>query len=114
MEPETPFQEAVIVVVPMASEVTSPLEPTVLLNVATACDDELQLTKVVSTCVVVSENVPMAVNCSVAPMYILEFAGVTLRDVIIAEVTVRVVELEMIPDEAVIVALPIETAVANP
>jgi len=35
--------------------------------VAMDCDDELQLTKVVSTCVALSENVPMAVNCSVAP-----------------------------------------------
>jgi hypothetical protein len=33
---------------------------------------------------------------------------------IVAEVTVRVVEPEMLPDEAVIVALPVATAVANP
>lgn len=114
VEPETPLQLAVIVVVPVTSEVTSPLEPAVLLIVAMDCDDELQLTKVVSTCVALSENVPMAVNCSVAPADILEFAGVTPRDVIVAEVTVRVVEPEKLPDEAVIVALPVATAVANP
>ena len=80
-----PLQVALIVVVPVASEVTSSLEPAVLLIVATDCDDELQLTKVVSTCVVLSENVPVAVNCSVVPGAMLGFAGVTAIERSVAE-----------------------------
>ena len=54
---------AVIVVEPAATEVANPLEPAVLLMAATAVADELQVTVVVRSCVVLSENVPVATNC---------------------------------------------------
>jgi hypothetical protein len=42
-------------------------------------------------------------------------AGVTVMEESVAEVTLRVAELDiMLPDEAVIVVLPVATAVANP
>ncbi len=53
---------AVIVVVPAEIEVARPLEPAALLTVATPVLDELQVTCAVRSCVVLSENVPVAVN----------------------------------------------------
>ncbi len=54
---------AVIVVEPAATEVANPLEPDALLMAATAEVDELQVTVIVRSCVVLSENVPVATNC---------------------------------------------------
>jgi hypothetical protein len=49
---ETPLKLAVIIAVPAASDMTSPLEPDVLLIVATAVLSELQVAKVVISFVV--------------------------------------------------------------
>lgn len=66
---------AVIVVVPGDWAVASPL---VLLMVAAAVFDELQVTAAVtSRGVVLFLQVPVAVNCCVAPMAMLALAGVT-------------------------------------
>ena len=46
---------AVIVVEPAATEVAKPLEPAALLMAATAASDELQVTVIVRSCVVLSE-----------------------------------------------------------
>ena len=61
-----------------------------------------------------SDNVPVAVNCSVVPFAIEGFAGVTAIDTSVAAVTVRVVEPLMPPDVASILLVPAATAVANP
>src|SRR5512143_2482884 len=53
--PETPLSMAEIVVSPAPTEVASPLEPAVLLTVATAVSDELQTTSAVRSSVVSSE-----------------------------------------------------------
>ena len=53
--PETLPEVAVIVVVPAASAVASPLEPAALLIVAIPALVELQVTAVVMFCVVPSE-----------------------------------------------------------
>ena len=53
---------AVIVVVPATTEVARPLEPAALLTVATPVLDELQVAEAVRSCVVLSENVPVAAN----------------------------------------------------
>ncbi len=63
--PETPPDVAVIVVVPPATALATPFVPDVLLMVATAVDDELQLTELVRFCVLPSLNVPVASNCAV-------------------------------------------------
>jgi hypothetical protein len=47
VDPETSPDVAVIDVEPAATEVASPLEPAVLLTVATPVEDELQVTAVV-------------------------------------------------------------------
>jgi hypothetical protein len=56
----------------------------------------------------------VAVNCWVLPAATEALAGVTAREVNTAAVTVRVVEPLMVPDFAVIVAVPTATAEANP
>lgn len=61
-----------------------------------------------------SLNVPVAVNCCVNPLAIEGLAGVTLMDVSVAAVTVRVVEPEIAPETAVIVVVPAPTVEASP
>jgi hypothetical protein len=61
-EPEMPPDVAVIAVVPGASDAARPLDPAVLLIVAAEVFVELQVTVVVRSWVVLSENVPVAVN----------------------------------------------------
>jgi hypothetical protein len=115
IKPEMPPPEvAVIVDVPTATVVALPLVPATLLMVATATADELQVTDAVRSCVVLSEKVPVAVNCWGVPRAMLGFVGVTAMETRVADVTVRVVEPEMPPEVAVIVAVPAATAVALP
>jgi hypothetical protein len=71
-------------------------------------------TALVSTCVELSLNVPVAVNCCVAPLVIEGFAGVTAIDTSVAGFTVSSVEPLMLPLVAEIVEVPAPTAVAKP
>ena len=56
----------------------------------------------------------MAVNCWVTPTGRLEFAGVTEIDDRVAELPVRVVLPEILPEEAVMVAGPVARVVPRP
>jgi len=107
---------ALIVVVPLFLElaVASPLEPAALLMVATAVFDELQVTDDVMFNVVPSEYVPVARNCCLPRLVMLGLIGVTVMDSRVADVIVKTVEPEILPDAAVIVTEPVATAVANP
>src|SRR5258708_10057709 len=71
-------------------------------------------TALVSTCVERSLNVPVAVNCCVAPLVIEGFVGVTAIDPSVAGFTVSRVEPLMLPRGAEIVEVPAPTAVAKP
>jgi len=51
-----------------------------LLIVATAVFDEFQVTNVVRVCVVLSEYVPVAVNCWVVPLAMTGLGGVIVMD----------------------------------
>lgn len=53
-------------------------------------------------------------NCFVVPTAILEFAGVTAIETRVAALTVREALPVTPPDTALIVVLPVPTAVANP
>ena len=53
-------------------------------------------------------------NCCTVPLAIEELVGTTAIDVSNADVTVKVVDPEMLPDTAVIVVDPVATAAANP
>ena len=89
-----------MVVVPFATAVASPLVPAVLLIVAMFVWLELHVTVVVRFCVLLSEYVPVAVNCSVPVVPIVGFAGVTAIETSVAAVTARVVEPLIAPETA--------------
>src|SRR6202041_3230344 len=65
-------------------------------------------------CVVPSLNVPVAVNCCVAPLVIEGFAGVTAIDCSVAAVTVSAVDPLTVPDVALIVDVPTPAPVPSP
>jgi hypothetical protein len=96
VDPVMPPETALITLVPVATPVANP--PAVI--VATVVIAELQVAVPVKFCVELSEKVPVAVNCSVAPSPIEGFAGVTAIDTSVAAVTVRVVDPVMAPEAA--------------
>ena len=97
VEPDMLPDVAVIVVEPADTEEVNPLEPAALLMPATAASDELQVTVVVTSCVVLSENVPVATNCWIEPLTMLGLVGVIAMDTSVAEVTVTMVDPDMFP-----------------
>jgi len=113
-EPDTFPDAAVIVVVPDATDVASPCEAAALLIVATPVLEELHTTDAVRFWVVLSEYVPVAVNCWFVPLAIAGFAGVTAIETRVAGLTVRVVVPDTAPEVAVIVVVPDDTDVARP
>jgi len=60
--------------------VASPCEPGALLIVAIPATDESQVTDAVRFRLLLSVNVPVAVNCTVVPGAMLELTGATERD----------------------------------
>ena len=80
VEPVMPLSVAEIDEVPAATPVANPAA----LMVATAVVAEAQVTWLVMFCVELSENVPVAVNCSVVPDTMLGLAGVTAIEVRVA------------------------------
>jgi hypothetical protein len=101
---------ALIVVLPLATLVTSPL----LLIVAAAGFEELHKTDAEMSCVLLSLKLPVATNCFVVPTGMVEFAGETAIETKAAPVTVSDAVPLTEPEEAVIVALPMPTLVASP
>jgi hypothetical protein len=114
VDPDVLPDVAVIVVEPVATEVTNPLEPAALLMAAIVVVDDFQVTDVVRFCVEPSEYVPVAVNCLVVPSAMLGFVGVIAMETSVAGVTVSVAVPEILPDVAVIVVEPAATDVALP
>lgn len=111
-DPDMIPDDAVIVVEPAATPVASPVFEIVALLVF----DELQVTEPVIFCVVLSEYVPVAVNCCVAPGAILGLAGITAIETNVAfcAVIVNVAVFSTLPDIALIVVVPAAMAVARP
>ena len=102
-----------MVEIPPATDVAKPP----LVIVATAILDELQMTWVLISKLVPSENAPVAVNCWVIPAGVigmLRLAGLRDMEVRVAEVTIMVVVPEMSPEVAVIVAVPGPIPVTKP
>ena len=81
---------------------------------ATVALDELHRTEAVRSCVLVSLKVPVAVNCLLVPIAMVEFAGVTASDTNVAVLTVKVAVPVTEPEVALIVVVPVPTAVARP
>ena len=110
VEPLTESSTAVMVLVPAARLVANPL----LLMVVTLGFEELHRTDAVMSWVVLSLNVPIAVNCFVLPMGIVELLGVTAIETILAAVTLREALPTTLPDAALTVVLPVPIEVARP
>jgi hypothetical protein len=105
---------AVIVDVPTDVPVARPCVPDAFEIVA-ALPLAAQVTDVVRFCVVLSVYVPVAANCWVRPLAMLEPAGVTAIETSVAGVTLRVTPgLITLPRVAVIVDVPTDVPVASP
>jgi len=77
-----------------------------LLTVAIVVDDEVQVAEPVKFCVVPLLYVPVAVNCCVYPAATDAVPGVTAMEANTTAVTVSVAVPVIVPDVAVIVAVP--------
>lgn len=106
---------AVIVVEPnLWSAVARPFEPGALLIVAIEVSDELQVTTVVMSLLLLSEYIPIAVNCMVSPKCAIGLWGVTFIETRVTVVTVIVVCPAIFPNVAFIEVVPPESEVAKP
>ena len=101
---------AEIFVLPMFNPLASPLTVIEAMLVT----DDLQVTTPVTSCTLLSEKVPVAVNCCAIPSGMLAFAGVTAIEVMTAEVTVKVADPEVAPSVAEMIVLPAASALASP
>lgn len=108
--PVTEPRTALMVVLPVATLLTRPW----LLILATPGLEEPHSTTAVTSSELLSLKVAVAVNCLVVPTGMLELAGVTVMEVTVAPVTVSAAAPLTEPDVAVIVAVPVPTAVARP
>jgi hypothetical protein len=106
IEPEV----AVRVVDPAATPVASPL----VVMVAAAGFDELQVAELVRLPVVPFEYVPVAVNCCMPPTGTDGLEGVTVIETKVGVDTVSAADPATAPEVAVIVDVPAPTPVANP
>jgi len=100
---------AVIVVLPGDTPVARP--PALIVAVFDV--EDFQVTELVRFCVLASLNVPVAVNCNVAPTLIDELVEVTVIDSRVGVMVSDIVPLT-VPDAALIVVLPAATPVARP
>jgi hypothetical protein len=96
------------------SVVAWPLVPGALLIVAIEVSDEVQVTIVVMSRLLLSEYVPVALNCTVSPKCAIGLTGVTFIETRVTVVTVIPVEAEVFPKVAVIEVVPPESDVASP
>ena len=108
--PEVIPEVAVMVAVPWAMAVARPL----LSTVATDVLDELQMTCELRSKLAPLEKAPEAVNCGVNPTGTLGLAVVTDMEDKAAWSTARVVLPVIVPEVAVMIAVPWATAVARP
>jgi hypothetical protein len=77
-------------------------------------DAAVQVAEFVRSCVVPSLSCPVTLNCTIPPTSTDELAGLTVRLVNVAELTVKVTEPLMPPEDAVIVVEPAPALVATP
>jgi hypothetical protein len=105
---------AVILAEPVPTLVPSPWVFVALLTAATAGVSEPHCAVLVTSWVVPSVNVPVAVNCWEVPKGILGIAGVTAIETRTAAVTFSVVEPVTEPEVAVTLVLPTPALAATP
>jgi hypothetical protein len=110
VEPETKAKLAVIVELPGVSVLARP-EP---LTVAILPSLDVQVTELLTSCVVKSLKVAVAVNCWVAPAATDGLIGVTVIEETTALVTVTRVPPLIEPETAETVALPVANVLTKP
>lgn len=110
VEPLTAPEVAWIIDEPAPTAVATPAA--VIVAVAGVPEDHV--TELVRFWVLLSLKVPVAVNCCVAPLVKVGFAGVTAIDFNVAAVTVTVMEPLTVPDVAVTILVPAALAVISP
>jgi hypothetical protein len=101
---------ALMVVLPGTSAAANPAA----LIVATAVAEEVHVTELVTSCMLPSVKVPVAVNCCICPVAIEGFAGMIVSDTRAAGPTVALADPVMLPEVAITFALPALTACARP
>lgn len=109
-EPVIEPEVATTLAVPLACPVTMPEA----LTFTTPAGDTLQTTAFVKSCVLPSVNVPIADNCSLAPVAMDELAGITASETRAADVTARLAEPLNPPKVAVMLVVPTATLLATP
>src|SRR5207302_1678951 len=114
VEPETPPNVAVIVVVPVVSADASPCEPPALEIVATVAFVDRHVACDVRFCVVPSLYTAVAAKLRLVPSAIDGLVGVTWIETTTALVTVRFVDAFRPPNVAEIDVVPTLLAVATP
>ena len=110
-EPVTVPSWALTVALPVAA--TAVTRPEVL-TVAIAAFEEVQVTPVVSDCVVPSEYLPVATSCWVVPLGKVRGDGLKLMETSTAGFTERVVFALIGPWVAVMMVVPCDKALARP
>ena len=114
VEPCTPPRLAEMTAEPLPAPVANPPLPSPLLIVAVEGVSELHDALAVTSWVLPSVNVPVAVNCWFAPDVMAGNAGVIAMDTSAAGFTVRFVVPEIEPKAAVALVLPMATLLATP
>jgi hypothetical protein len=115
LRPVDPVMEPCLAEIVVDCPEVTPVACPAALMVAAVAFDELQVTELVKSCVLLFENVPVAVNCAVVPVATEPFAGVTAIDTSVAAVTLRPVDPVMEPCLAeIVVDCPEVTPVASP
>jgi hypothetical protein len=85
-----------------------------LLTIAVDAADELQVTTEVTFCVLLSVNVPVAVNCWVAPRIMLGVCGLIASDTSATGFTTSVADPLTEPELMSMVVVPAVRVLANP
>ncbi len=107
VEPVTLPDVALMVAVPPANALANPFVPATLLIVATALLLLFHVTDCVRSDFLPLLNVPVAVNCCVAPATKEGFAGVTAMEVNVDPVPLRLVVWGLLPPLSVTVSVPL-------
>jgi len=101
-----PPELAPMVLVPVVIQLASPATLGAFAIVVTGAEEELQWVLSVTSCVLLSLNVPVAANCCVVPAVQVGADGVIAIEISVPVPTVRVVVPVTPDDDAEIVTVP--------
>jgi hypothetical protein len=85
-----------------------------LLTIAVDAEDELQVASEVTSCVLPSLNVPVAVNCCVAPRTVVGACGLIAIETSVTGFTTSVADPLTEPELTLIIVVPALRVLASP